>query len=129
MFFKKNQDRTPQEKAQKAKVSIMVRLGACAYLIYLMIQMLQPQPDGPRSQTMIIVAIVMLVLSAVVIVLTLVDLYQAFKRGVWNPATYEDPTDETTAEALPESETDSPHADAPVAAATETDDTKTETQE
>lgn len=90
-MFKKNTERTPQERAQRAKFSVLARLGACAYLIYIMYQLLfPPQGTEPPSQIMTIIIVVMIVLSAVVILMTLNELYRGLKAGRYNAATYED---------------------------------------
>lgn len=110
-MFKKDYERSPQEKAQRAKMSVIARLGGCAYLIYIMVQLLKtPANEVPKSSWITVVAIVMLVLSAGVIIITLMDLFRALKTGRFDAATYEDEAnfpcnpaeDETEAEALEE---------------------------
>jgi cytoskeletal protein RodZ len=105
-MFKKDYQRTPQEKAQRAKMSILARLLGCGYLIYIMVQLLKtPKEQTPGSWT-VVVAIVMLVAAGVVIAITIWDLIRSIKMGIFNPAIYEDqssrsfpnPDDDTGAE-------------------------------
>ena len=89
-MFKKNIERTPQQKAQRAKMSILARLGGCAYLIYIMYQLIVPQPGTHPTQTMTIIAIVMIVLAVGVISFTIYDLVRSLKSGLLNASAYEE---------------------------------------
>lgn len=89
-MFKKDRQRTPQEKAQRAKMSIFARLAGCAYLIYILVQMLQtPREQMPGTSWPIIVAIVLIVLAAGVVALTIWDLFRGLKLGIFKAETYE----------------------------------------
>ena len=88
-MFKKDFERTPQERARRAQFSIIARLGGCGYLIYIMVQLLQT-PAESRTTLMVVLAVILLAASAAVIVLTVYDLIRALKTGRFNPAMYED---------------------------------------
>ena len=102
-MFKKDFERTPQEKARRSQFSILARLGGCGYLVYIMVQLLQT-PEEERTTLMIVLAVVLLAASAVVIAITLYDLFRALKTGRFNPAFYEDAMDC----AVPQTEDASP---------------------
>ena len=92
--LRKNFQRTPQEKAQRAKMSIFARLAGCAYLIYIIYQLLTtPQQGTMDTKTTTIISIVLMVLTVGVIAITVYDFFRGLKSGLFNAATYEDADD------------------------------------
>jgi hypothetical protein len=108
-MFKKDFERTPQEKARRAQFSILARLGGCGYLVYIMVQLLQT-PKEEQTTLMVVLAIVLLAASVLVIVFTIYDLFRALKTGRFNPAYYEDAENNASVQpvaAEPEARNDS----------------------
>ncbi|SHH65273.1 hypothetical protein SAMN02745823_00632 [Sporobacter termitidis DSM 10068] len=90
-MFKKDYERTPQEKAQRAKLSVFARLGGCAYLIYILVQLLKTPPaEIPDSPWTVAIAVVLMVLAGVVIVITILELIRSLKAGLFNAEAYEE---------------------------------------
>ena len=81
----RNKERTPQELAQRAMLSTIARLGACGYLIYLMIKLIR---ETDRKPLTMVIAIVFLAAATVVIILTLVEFVKGIKNGVYKESTY-----------------------------------------
>jgi hypothetical protein len=81
----RNKERTPQELAQRAMLSTIARLGACGYLIYLMIKLIR---ETDRKPLTMVIAIVCLAAATVVIILTLVEFVKGIKNGVYKESTY-----------------------------------------
>ena len=81
----RNKERTPQELAQRAMLSTIARLGACGYLIYLMIKLIR---ETDRKPLTLVIAIVFLAAATVVIILTLVEFVKGIKNGVYKESTY-----------------------------------------
>jgi hypothetical protein len=95
-MFKKDYQRTPQEKAQRAKMSVFARLAGCAYLAYVIVQMLKtPREEMPGTTGPIIVAIILIVLGAGVVALTVWDLIRGLKMGIFKAETYEEQAGES----------------------------------
>jgi hypothetical protein len=97
MFFNRNKkERTPKEKADRAQKGMIARLAGCAYLIYVVYQLLKStfnKEETPDSTWVIVIAIVLFVLAAVVITITVIDFFRCWKQGMFRASTYED--DET----------------------------------
>jgi hypothetical protein len=95
-MFKKDYERTPQERAQRSMFSIVARLGGCAYLIYIIYQLLTnpPQESSPGPTGVIIITIVLIVAAVAVIAITVLDLIHAVKNRRFSASTYEE-LDET----------------------------------
>lgn len=90
-MFNRNASRTPKQKSEKAVMNIIVRLGGCAFLVYFVVQLLSlPKEEKPDATTATILAVVLLVLSAGVIVMTIIDLLNGLKDGRFKTATYEE---------------------------------------
>jgi FtsH-binding integral membrane protein len=89
MFKRNDIERTPKEQAERALMRTIARLGACGLLIYFVIKFLATTPQEPGSSSPVIIAIVFLALSAVVIVITIIDLINNIKAGAYNASTYE----------------------------------------
>ncbi len=86
-----NEHKTPKQKADKAVMNIFARLGGCGLLIYFIVQLLSmPKEDLPDGAAATIMAIVLLVLSAVVIGFTVMDLIRGLKESRFKSSTYED---------------------------------------
>lgn len=88
-MFKRDFERTPQEKARRAQFSILARLGGCGYLVYIIVQVLR-DPKSIPSTAALVFAYVLLAAAFVVIGITVYDLIHGLKHGRFNPATYED---------------------------------------
>ena len=84
-MFKKDSERTPQELAQRAVLSTIARLGACGYLIYIMIKLIR---QTERKPVTIVIAVVFLAAAAVVITLTLIEMVRGIKNGMYKESTY-----------------------------------------
>jgi len=90
-MFKRDTHRTPKQKAEKAQLNIVARLAGCGFLIYYVIKLLKtPNEQTPGTTAATIVMIVLLVLAAVVIGITIMDLFRGYKAGRFNASTYED---------------------------------------
>lgn len=90
-MFNRNADRTPKQKAEKAMMNIFVRLGGCGFLIYFVVQLFTiPKEEAPDATTAMILAVVLIVLSAGVIFMTIMDLINGLKTGRFKAETYED---------------------------------------
>ena len=87
-MFKKDLERTPQERARRAQLSVLARLGGCGYLIYLMVQLLS-QKAGVTT-TMTVLAYILMAAAVVVTGITVYDLFSGLKTGRFNPAMYEE---------------------------------------
>jgi flagellar biosynthesis/type III secretory pathway M-ring protein FliF/YscJ len=89
-MFGNNRERTPAQRAQRAQLGIFARLAGCGYLIYIMVKMLQtPSETMPRT-VVVIIAVVMLALSAFVIVITIREFIRGLQTGRYKAATYEE---------------------------------------
>jgi hypothetical protein len=89
-MFGNNRERTPAQKAQRAQLGIVARLAGCGYLIYIMVKMLQTPSETMSRTVVIIIAAVMLTLSAFVIVITIREFILGLKTGRYKAATYEE---------------------------------------
>jgi len=90
-MFDRSAHRTPKQKADRATLNIVARLAGCGFLIYYIVKLLQtPKENTPGAETATIVMIVLLVLTAVVIGLTVVDFFHGYKSGRFNASTYEE---------------------------------------
>ncbi len=86
-----NEDATPSEKARKATLGIIARLGACAYLAYIIVKMgkLTSAGESGMSPTLSIVIIVVLGLGALfLIALTLKDFAMGIKNQDYSMQKY-----------------------------------------
>ena len=88
-MFKRDFERTPQEKARRAQFSILARLGGCGYLVYIIVQLLRDPKSSPSTAATIF-AYILLAAAVVVIGITIYDLIHGLKHGRFNAATYED---------------------------------------
>jgi hypothetical protein len=110
-MFKKDFERTPQEKARRAQFSILARLGGCGYLVYIIVQLLRDPKSSPSTWATVF-AYILLAAAVVVIGITIYDLIHGLKHGRFNAATYDDgealyPCGEDTAES-PDEDSETP---------------------
>lgn len=89
-MFKRNKERTPKQKAEKAQLNIFARLAGCGFLIYYTVQILKTPKDDIPGTTAVVIAIVFMVLAAFVIGMTIVDLVRGVQTGRYKASTYED---------------------------------------
>ncbi len=83
-FFKKDKDRTPGEKAQKAQLRVAARLLACGYLIYIAVDLIKQTVRGEapvKEPLAYLLAAVVLVPAAVIIILTVAEFVRDYKAG------------------------------------------------
>lgn len=89
-MFGSNKNRTPKQKAERAQLGIVARLAGCGYLIYIMVKILRTPSDTTPPVFKTVIAIVMLVLSIFVIILTLKEFVRGLKIGRYKASTYEE---------------------------------------
>ncbi len=90
-MFKRDLSRTPKQRAERAMLNIVARLGGCGFLIYFVVKILTIPPEEAPSQTVAtIIAIAFLLVSAVLIFITVQDLVAGFKTGRFKASTYEE---------------------------------------
>lgn len=89
-MFKRDSQRTPKQKAERAQMSIFARLAGCAYLIYMMTKILRTPTDQlPNPQISTLIAIGLIILSIVVIGFTISEFVKGLKSGRYKANTYE----------------------------------------
>ena len=80
-----------KQRADKAKLNIVARLGGSGLLIYFVVQMMtMPAEERPDATTTTIVSVIFLLLSAFVIFLTVQDFIIGIKTGRFKASTYEE---------------------------------------
>lgn len=90
-MFRRDIERTPKQKAERAMMNIFARLAGCAFLIYFLVQLLtMPEADRPGEGTTIIISTILVVLAIAVILMTVIDLISGIKKGRFKAATYEE---------------------------------------
>jgi hypothetical protein len=90
LMFSSDVQRTPQQRAQKALLNIIARLGGCGFLIYFVVKILTiPEEAKPDATTATIIGIVFVLVSAVVIFMSVRDLLRGLKDGRFKATTYE----------------------------------------
>lgn len=90
-MFKRNSYRTPKQRADKAMLNIVARLGGSGLLIYFVVQLLKtPAEERPDATTATIISVIFLLLSAFVIFLTVQDLIIGIRTGRFKASTYEE---------------------------------------
>jgi cytochrome c oxidase subunit IV len=95
MFKRKPKMRTSAEKARRSQMNIFVRLCGCAYLIYIIVQLVRDDSSGLSSRLRYTVAAVFILLAAGIVVVTLVDFVRNLKAGAYKAASYTDDTEES----------------------------------
>lgn len=90
-MFKRDTNRTPKQRADKALMNIVARLGGCGFLIYFVVKLMTAPAEGkPDATTSTIISIVFLLVSAFIIFITIQDLVIGFKMGRFKASTYEE---------------------------------------
>jgi hypothetical protein len=90
-MFKRDINKTPAQRANKAVLNIIARLGGCGFLIYFLIQILTvPEAERPDPTTTTIIAIVFIVAAVVLIFITVMDGINGLKTGRFKASTYEE---------------------------------------
>ena len=91
-FFKKDKDRTPREKAQKAKLGITARLLGCAYLIYIAVKLIKMtaagEATGVNPNVAYVIACIIIIFGAVIICLTVAEFLRRVKGGEYKTINY-----------------------------------------
>ena len=96
MALFKKRPQTAQQKAQKAQMRIFVRLACCAYIIfYVIIPLIRESSDGggmnPTVKTIVIAAFI--AITAVIIVVTVLEVIRNWKAGLYKASSYTDDGD------------------------------------
>ncbi|NLA87697.1 MAG: hypothetical protein GX847_10560 [Clostridiales bacterium] len=90
-MFKRDLNRTPKQRADKALMNIVARLGGCGFLVYFVVQMMTvPAEEKPDPTTATIVSAVFILIAAFLIFITIKDAIVGFKTGRFKASTYED---------------------------------------
>jgi hypothetical protein len=90
-MFNRDTNRTPKQRADKAKMNIVARLGGCGLLIYFVVQLLTaPAESKPDATMATIVSVIFLLASAFIIFITVQDLIIGMKTGRFKASTYEE---------------------------------------
>jgi flagellar biosynthesis/type III secretory pathway M-ring protein FliF/YscJ len=89
-MFKRDDERTPKELAERALKRTLGRLGACGLLVYFIVQFFMKTKTETPSTAIVVVAVVLLVLSAVVIGIIIVDFIKNLRAGVFSASSYAD---------------------------------------
>ena len=80
---KKDENATPSERARKALLAMVARLGATAYLIFIDLKMIRLTKAGESGMNMtvaIIITVFLAAATAVLLVLTLRDFFRGIKN-------------------------------------------------
>lgn len=88
-MFKRNMNRSPKQKAEKAQMNLIARLAGCGLLIYYVVKLLS-SPDAPRTPIAILIGIVFIAAAAFVIVINIRDFIIGWKQGRYKQSTYEE---------------------------------------
>lgn len=89
-MFNRDIQSTPQQRARKALLNIIARLGGCGFLIYFVVKILTiPEEAKPDATTATIISIIFLLVSAAVIFMSVLDLLRGLKDGRFKASTYE----------------------------------------
>jgi hypothetical protein len=94
-MFKRNKERTPKQKAEKAQMNILVRLIGCGWIIWIVIKLFRDPEIDVFSQPVwqLILLGVMILAAAVIIPLTVLDFIRNFKAGYYSQKAYIDPSE------------------------------------
>ena len=93
MPFFKNRPKTAQQKAQRTQMRVFMRLVCCAYIVFYVIVPLirdEPSSDGMNPTVRIAVVVVFSVVTAVLMVLTVIELIRSWKAGLFKADAYKD---------------------------------------
>jgi hypothetical protein len=90
-MFRRNTNLTPAQRANKAMMNIIARLGGCGLLIYFVVKMLTvPPKERPDPTATLIIGIIFVLAAAVLLFMTVQDLWISYKTGRYKASTYED---------------------------------------
>jgi len=81
--FKKKEDASPSERATRSLLGIIARLGACAYLIYIVVKLVKNAAEGVEGVPMPLAIISAVVLGVAALFFAVITVMQFF-RGVQN---------------------------------------------
>jgi hypothetical protein len=87
--------RTSAEKARRSQMNIFVRLCGCAYLIYIITELIREKPEGLSDGLRYTIVAVFILLAAAIVVVTLVDFIRSLKMGAYKASSYTDDSDES----------------------------------
>lgn len=92
MALFKKRPRTSQQKAQRAQIGIAARVIGCGYLIYIVVEMFKtaPEEDSMNQNLKYAIAVVFIAAAAVIIVITLLELFRNLKGGFYKADAYSD---------------------------------------
>ncbi len=89
-MFNRNAYRSPAQRASKAMLNIIARLGGCGFLIYFVVKILTiPEADRPDPTTTTIIGIVFILVSVFLIGITVMDGINGIRTGRFKASTYE----------------------------------------
>jgi hypothetical protein len=89
-MFNRDAQHTPQQRAKKALMNIIARLGGCGLLIYFVVKILTiPEEAKPDATTATIIGIVFVLVSAAAVAITVRELLLGLKDGRYKASTYE----------------------------------------
>jgi hypothetical protein len=90
MFKRKPKMRTSAEKARRSQMNVFARLAGCAYLVYIIAQLVRDDTGGMSRGLRLAIAAVFGVPGAVIIGVTVVDFIKNFRAGMYKPSFYKD---------------------------------------
>jgi hypothetical protein len=90
MFNRKPKMRTSAEKARRSQLNVFARLAGCAYLIYIIVQLLGDEFDGLSHTARITISVVFIVLTAAVVTVTVMDFIKNLMSGAYKEGFYPD---------------------------------------
>jgi len=90
-FFAKK-PKTSTQKAQKAQMGIFIRLAACGYLVYIIVQMFQvtDEEDSINPNLKLGIGILFAVAAAVLAAMSVIELVRNYKSGYYKPSAHTD---------------------------------------
>jgi hypothetical protein len=81
-MFNRNTYRSPAQRANKAMLNILARLGGCGFLIYYVIKILTiPEEARPNPTMTIIIGIAFILVAAFLVVITVMGRHKRHKDG------------------------------------------------
>ena len=100
MFNRKKKEYTPGTQATRAQTNIFVRIIGCGFLVYVIREMVTAEDFSTDQIWKVALAGFLGLAGLVIIVLTVVELVQNYKRGAYSAKYYgaEDVAEETAGE-------------------------------
>lgn len=90
-MFNRNSNLTAAQRANKAVMNIVARLGGCGLLVYFIYKVLTvPPEERPDPTVTTIIAIAFVVVGIVLLFMTISDLVSGLKTGRFKASTYEE---------------------------------------